>query len=75
MLVLVHDASTDKKSIANATWKPCPFCSGTEIGICSTGSYVAVQCKALAQCGFEFYKSGSVETVNQRWNQRSQTHD
>jgi len=73
MIVLIHDASTDKRTIQTLQWKPCPFCDGHQIHICSTGSYVAIACRETKTCGFEIYRSGTVESVNERWNRRVRT--
>lgn len=73
MIISVHDASNDKKSITKLQWKPCPFCAGEHLGICATASYVALVCKETKNCGFEIYRSGNVETVNKLWNRRTRS--
>lgn len=73
MIVSIHDASTDKRTIAKLSWKPCPFCGGQEISVCQTPSYSAISCRELANCRFEFYRSGTIESANAAWNDRAET--
>lgn len=72
MTVIIHDASTDRKLIAAATWKRCPFCSHDVIRICATSSSTAFHCDNAA-CNANVYFMKPAAAAVDLWNQREES--
>lgn len=70
MTVLIHQSSADRKLIAGASLKPCPFCANETLHVCATTGSLAICCDSR-ECRANVYFNQDTATSIRLWNERA----
>lgn len=69
MTVIIHPASTDKRVLDRAAFRPCPFCSCETLHVCATPGNIAIACDCN-ECHANVYFNTDAESGIAKWNTR-----